>query len=229
MKKILLEYANMIAYTITGLVFGLAFFLLFINFYHMQEINTSVDIANYNTSNKQEIVNKINIIKANISVYDRDNYSGNLNIYALNAVQANLQKSVEILESQEMMKYFDYSDIHLKDAYNFSIDFRNNVLNDCLVMQIKSLVNTDTVNTLPNFTVIKPYLEFDIDSLTDSSTYIQSNLENADHYYFSTDTNKTNFFDLTKDSYTNIVAKYQSTLDLLVEFSNWYRSIVVGG
>lgn len=229
MKKILLEYANMIAYTITGFVFGLAFFLLFINFYHMQEINTSVDIANYNTSNKQEIVNKINTIKANISVYDRDNYSGNLNIYALNAVQANLQKSVEILESQEMMKYFDYSDIHLKDAYNFSIDFRNNVLNDCLVMQIKSLVNTDTVNTLPNFTVIKPYLEFDIDSLTDSSTYIQSNLENADHYYFSTDTNKTNFFDLTKDSYTNIVAKYQSALDLLVEFSNWYRSIVVGG
>lgn len=229
MKKILLEYANMIAYTITGFVFGLAFFLLFINFYHMQEINTSVDIANYNTSNKQEIVNKINTIKANISVYDRDNYSGNLNIYALNAVQANLQKSVEILESQEMMKYFDYSNIHLKDAYNFSIDFRNNVLNDCLVMQIKSLVNTDTVNTLPNFTVIKPYLEFDIDSLTDSSTYIQSNLENADHYYFSTDTNKTNFFDLTKDSYTNIVAKYQSTLDLLVEFSNWYRSIVVGG
>ena len=35
MKKVLLEYANVFAYTITGLVFGLSFFLLFINFYHI--------------------------------------------------------------------------------------------------------------------------------------------------------------------------------------------------
>ena len=34
MKKILLEYANIIGYTITGLVFGLGFFLLFINAWH---------------------------------------------------------------------------------------------------------------------------------------------------------------------------------------------------
>ena len=33
MKKFLLEYANLIAYTITGLIFGLSFFLIFINFY----------------------------------------------------------------------------------------------------------------------------------------------------------------------------------------------------
>ena len=37
MKKVLLEYASMIGYTVTGLVFGVAFFLLFINFYHSQE------------------------------------------------------------------------------------------------------------------------------------------------------------------------------------------------
>ena len=68
MKKILLDYANTFAYTVIGLVFGLAFFLLFINFYHMQELDTRVDVVSYNANNKTQVEEKIAIIKNNISV-----------------------------------------------------------------------------------------------------------------------------------------------------------------
>ena len=66
MKKILLDYANTFAYTVIGLVFGLAFFLLFINFYHMQELDTRVDVVSYNANNKTQVEEKIAIIKINI-------------------------------------------------------------------------------------------------------------------------------------------------------------------
>ena len=146
-----------------------------------------------------------------------------------NTAKIKLEECVKALESEELVKYFDQNTVYVKDVYDFSIDFKNIVLNDCLVMQLKSMFSTDTIATLPNYNIIKPYVDLNIDNLLDSSSYVQSNLENVDHYYFSTDINKTNFFDLTEDSYADIMNTYQNSLDLLVEVSNWYRSVVVGG
>ena len=229
MKKVLLEYANVFAYTITGLVFGLSFFLLFINFYHMQELAETVDVSSYNDTNKVSVESKIETIRNNISVYNQSTYTGSLNIYGLNTVQLKLQDCLEILESEDMMKYFELDEIGIKDSYNFTLDFKNKILNDCLVMQVKSMFNTDTVSMLPNFNVIKPYVELNLDTLLDSTNYVQSNIENSDHYYFSTETNKANFFNLVDDSYSDVMNSYQNSLDLLVEVSNWYRNVVLGG
>ena len=229
MKKVLLEYANVFAYTITGLVFGLSFFLLFINFYHMQELAETVDVSSYNDTNKATVESKIETIRNNISVYNQSTYTGSLNIYGLNTVQLKLQDCLEILESEDMMKYFELDEIGINDSYNFTLDFKNKILNDCLVMQIKSMFNTDTVAMLPNFNIIKPYVELNLDTLLDSTNYVQSNIENSDHYYFSTETNKANFFNLVDDSYSDVMNSYQNSLDLLVEISNWYRNVVLGG
>ena len=70
MKKILLEYVNVFAYTIIGLIFGLAFFLLFLNFYHMQELDAKVDVTSYNENNRVKVEEKIATIKNNINVYN---------------------------------------------------------------------------------------------------------------------------------------------------------------
>ena len=195
----------------------------------MQELNTKVDMTAYNQNNKALVEEKLETIRNNINVYNQSTYNGSLNIYGLNTVQIKLQNCLEILESKDMMKYFELGEIGINDSYNFSLDFKNKILNDCLVMQIKSLFNTDTVVTLPNFYIIKPYVDLDLDTLLGSTDYIQSNIENSDHYYFSTDNNKTNFFDLTEDSYSSVMNNYQNSLDLMVEISNWYRSIVIGG
>ena len=229
MKRILLEYASMLAFTITGLVFGLSFFLLFINFYHMEELAETVDIASYNDTNKASVENKINQIKNNISVYEQSNYQGSLNIYGLNTVKSRLENCVEIIESDDMMKYLNLNNISINDSYNFTVDFRNKILNDCLVMQVTSMINTDTVEALPSFNLIKPYIQINVNNLLNSYHYVQNNIENSDHYYFTTETNKTNFFDLVEDSYTDTMNNYQVTLDLLVEISNWYRNVVIGG
>ena len=229
MKKLLLEYANTFAYTITGLVFGCAFFLLFINFYHMQELSETVDVSLYNDNNKASIESKVQTIKDNIGVYSQSTYRGNLSIYGFNNVQARLQNCIDIIESEEMMKYLELDEVGIKDSYNFVVDYKNNILNDCLVMQVVSMLNTDTVQSLTNYNIISPLVESNVNSLLDSISYVQSNIENSDHYYFTTDSNKNNFFDLVEDSYSTTMNSYQNALDLLVEISYWYRSVVLGG
>lgn len=229
MKKVLLEYASMFAYTITGLIFGLSFFLLFLNFYHMDELADTVDVSTYNDTSKVSVENKLNMIRNNINVYDQNSYTGSLNIYGLNNAKLRIEACLEIFESDEMMKYFDLDTIGINDAYNFTRDFRNIVLNDCIAMQINSMFNTDTVSTLPNFDIIEPYVKLNINNLLNSTDYVQDNLENSDHYYFSTNINKINFFDIVEDSYVDTMNNYQYTLDLIVEISNWYKNAVIGG
>lgn len=229
MRKIFLEYINMFAYTFTGLIFGLTFFLLFINFYHMQELSSKVDLSSYNDANRSLVETKINTIKNNINIYNQAEYKGNLNIYGLNTVQAKLQTCLDIIESEEMMHYFSLDSVGINDSYNFTIDFKNYILNDCLVMQVKSMLGTETIQSLPNFTLISSYIDTNLSGLLSSTTYVQSNLENSDHYHFSTDNNKSNFFNLVGDSYADTMNNYLVSLDLLVEISNWYRNVVLGG
>ena len=229
MKKILLEYVNMFAYTFTGLIFGLAFFLLFINFYHAQELSQVVDVSSYNDTSKASIENKIETIRNNISVYNQSTYTGSLNVYGLNTAQAKLQACLDIIEGDTMMHYLNLDEIGINDSYNFVVDYKNEILNGCLVMQVKSMFNTDTVAMLPNFNLVKPYIDMNVDNLLSSTDYVQSNLENSDHYYFTTQANKNNFFNLVSDSYSDTMNSYSNSLDLLVEVSNWFRSVVVGG
>lgn len=229
MKKMLLEYANMFAYTFTGLIFGLAFFLLFINFYHMQELAQTVDVSAYNETTKASIEQKMETIRNNINVYNQSTYNGALNIYGLNTAQAKLQSCLDIISSDKMMHYLDLDEVSINDSYNFVIDYKNEILNDCLVMQVKSMFNTDTIATLPNFDLVKPYIDLNIDVILSTVDYTQSNLENSDHYYFTTQANKNNFFNLVNDSYSNTMNSYLDSLDLLVRVSEWYKSVVVGG
>ena len=229
MKKMLLEYANMFAYTFTGLIFGLAFFLLFINFYHLQELAQTVDVSTYNETTKASIEQKIETIRNNINVYNQSTYNGALNIYGLNTAQAKLQSCLDIISSDKMMYYLDLDEVGINDSYNFVLDYKNEILNDCLVMQVKSMFNTDTIATLPNFDLVKPYIDLNIDVILSTVDYTQSNLENSDHYYFTTQANKNNFFNLVNDSYSNTMNSYLDSLDLLVRVSEWYKSVVVGG
>ena len=165
----------------------------------------------------------------NINVYNQSTYTGSLNIYGLNTAQAKLQSCLDIIESDTMMHYLELDEIGINDSYNFVVDYKNNILNDCLVMQVVSMLNTDTVQSLTNYNVISPLVESNVNSLLDSVSYVQNNIENSDHYYFTTDSNKNNFFDLVEDSYSTTMNSYQNTLDLLVQISYWYRSVVLGG
>ena len=49
MKKFIMDYLNIIIYCILGLILMIASFYLFINYYHFQEVKTTIYVADTDT------------------------------------------------------------------------------------------------------------------------------------------------------------------------------------
>lgn len=229
MKKILLEYANMIGYTITGLVFGLSFFLLFINFYHANELAEVVDISATTAMNKENAETKLNKIKENSATYSQNSYQGKENVFDMNGVQIRINSCVAIFENEDSQKFLTKDKITLQDSYQFHLFYQNQILNNCLVMQLNALGTENSSVGISSLQAIRPFVRLNIDNLLSSPSYVGNTIKNADAYYMSNDTNKSSIFDLTRDSYYATMTNYQQALDLLLEISEWYKGVVVGG
>lgn len=229
MKKILLEYANIIGYTITGLVFGLGFFLLFINFYHAKELSETVDISTYMATSRENASNKLQQIKENAAVYNQATYNGSEDIFNMNSMQIRINSCVTIFESEEGQSFLNKDKITIQDAYRFNQFFQNEVLNDCVVMQLNTLGETSSSVGISSLSSIRPFIRLNIDYLLSAPSYVGNTIQNADAYYVSNDVNRNSIFDLTRDSYYATMNNYQQSLDLLLEISNWYKNLVIGG
>ena len=229
MKKILLEYINVFAYAVVGIVFGFSFFLLFINFYHYKEINETVNVKEEMENYKQKTEEKLTKIKDNISLYEQNTYNGRNNIYDMNSIQIKLNSCVKSFESEEYKNLTNKENIEIKDVYKLGKFYQNTILNDCVVLQLSSLADESSSYSITSLSTIRPFLKTNINQLLSSNGYITSSLENADNYYFTNDISKSSIFFLAKDSYSAINKNYQNTLDFLVEISEWYKSEVVGG
>lgn len=229
MKKILLEYINVFAYAVVGIVFGFSFFLLFINFYHYKEINETINVQEELENYKQKTEEKLTKIKDNISLYQQNTYNGRNNIYDMNSIQIKLNSCVKSFESEEYKNLANKENIEIKDVYKLGKFYQNTILNDCVVLQLSSLADESSSYSITSLSTIRPFIKTNINQLLSSNGYIISSLENADNYYFTNDISKSSIFFLAKDSYSAINKNYQNTLDFLVEISEWYKSEVVGG
>lgn len=230
MKKLLLEYANLIGYTFTGLIFGLAFALLFINYNHARDIDEIIDVSDNLTATREQVQAKIDTIKANAASYDASTYQGNYVSYDLNNIQLRLNSCVASFESEESQNYLNKTEYSLKDVYDFGEFYQNNILNDCVIMQMNALGSSDSQSiNIPSLSYIRPFINLNIKKLMNSPSYIMSNIENADNYQFSNNDNKNTIFSLTRDSYYAILENYNTSLDLVVEVSEWYKNTVIGG
>lgn len=229
MKKILLEYINVFAYAVVGIVFGFSFFLLFINFYHYKEINETINVQEELENYKQKTEEKLTKIKDNISLYQQNTYNGRNNIYDMNSIQIKLNSCVKSFESEEYKNLANKENIEIKDVYKLGKFYQNTILNDCVVLQLSSLADESSSYSITSLSTIRPFIKTNINQLLSSNGYIISSLENADNYYFTNDISKSSIFFLAKDSYSTINKNYQNTLDFLVEISEWYKSEVVGG
>ncbi len=230
MKKLLLEYLKVFGYAITGLVFGLSFFLLFLNFYHSREVNLVVDVTTDEQTTTQEIQNKLNIVKQNSASYSQNAYRGSHSVYDMNGVQIRLNRCVEVFESEKANQLTTKKQVTLKDVYDLNYFYRNNILNDCVVMQLNAFSSNSTMyQELTSLATTRPFVTLNINYLLKSEDYVAANLENGDSYYFSNDMNRGSVFNLVKDSYQSTMRDYQNALDLLVEISSWYQKEVVGG
>ena len=229
MKKLLLEYFNIIAYTITGLIFGFSFFLLFINFYHYRDVNTIYIKQDSDKKAEQELNKKIEAIKTNASSFDINSYKGKEDSYSLASVKSRLTLCVQSIDTETFKNILSKEKLTIKDIYDMQQFYQSQIANECLIKQLYELTLTD--NPKVNITTLKPitsFLEDNINQLTKSTDYVQKVIKNNSSYMFNSEIAKTDLYEQTKDSYYTLLNNYILSIDFIYDVSEWYKNTVGG-
>ena len=229
MKKILNEYFNILGYTLTGLLFGLSFFLICINFYHYKNVHDVYVKQEIDVEINNEIKNKLKNIKANISYYDVNNYNGIEDKYSLLKIKNKLDSCVNSIQNEEFSNIISKSQINIKDIYEMQQFYQKNISNECLVKQLYELsLDSNTTINVSSLSVLRPFLNDNINNLKDSNEYVKKVIKGNSSYYFTTETSKMSVYDILRDSYYSIQADYVQSLDFIEDISIWFKNVSGG-
>lgn len=223
MRRFFIEYSYIIGFTITGLIFGLSFFLLFVNFYHYKNTNVVYYQDSVLSKRLVSISNKINSAHNNINSVDVNGYNGDIDKVSLLNLYSKLNFCVTKLDS--ISSSFNKKEMNVQDVYNLTLLYRNNIINDCVVVQLYDLdknINIEKLN------IIKPFVKLNADSLINSVSYVKKNLENNSSYFLSSNFMKDNVFEVTRDSYIEILDSYEESIDLVYDLTLFFKGLIEG-
>lgn len=225
MKKLLIEYCNIIAYSITGIVFGFSFFLLFINFYHYKDVNTTYKKQDSDFKINQILKTKLEKINDNANSFNPNVYKGSENVYSLSSIKSRLNICVSKINNDELTKILDKKVIDIKDVYDMQQFYQINIANECLVKQLYEVSTLSDKFQISGLSNVSPFMEDNINNLIKSSDYLQRVIKNNSSYYFSSNSNKIDLYDQTKDSYYALLNNYTEAVDFIYDVSLWYSEV----
>ena len=231
MKKVLLEYCSIVGYIIVGLVFGLCFFLLFLNFYHYNEVNYYYYKNEDDKNLSLKLRKQLKVIEDNINSFDFDSYSGNEDIYNLSDMGSRLDLCVKKINNSDLFKLLDKEKILISDVYNLQQSYEEDIVNSCLIKQLHGLnaLYENNEFKIDSLEKVLPFMELNIMHLKDDNNYVKNNIKNNSSYYFSNNSSKLSVFNMTRDSYYEVISSYKKSINFIENVSVFYKNIVIGG
>ena len=97
--KIIKEFSYVFAFSITGLIFGFSFFLLFSNIYSYKEVNSSYEVQDTEFTTYKEMKQKLNSIRGIANSFDSNNYKGQEDLFSMVQVQSKLNTCVDKIDT----------------------------------------------------------------------------------------------------------------------------------
>ena len=229
MRTILNEFSETMGYAIVGIIFGFCFFLFFLNFYHMKEISTKIKRGDETKSQVQEGRDKLKTIETNIDVFDPNNYKGTDDKYSLMSIKSRIQVCLNQYNSKNLNNYLDMKEMTINDIYKFQKTYEVDIINNCFSSNITEIgKETGSISNVKDLSNIAPFVNVSVLQLQNDLTYINDSLENNTNYFFSNNNSKENVFEMSRDSYAAIFKSYNSSIDLLLALSQWFKNTAGG-
>ncbi len=228
MKKFLKQYFSIINYSIMGIVFGYAFFYLFINMYHYQDIRRV-----YNTTVKDEMLvkkvdSRLKLIENNINSFDVNKYHGQLDASRLNLVSANLKTCIKYYNNSTYNDLKKKKSISIIDVYNLREAYENEVLNGCIVKNlywVSAIEKTDFTSLKSNAVLLSYYFK----DILATTNYLKKDLLNNTSYSFSTEIFSKEIKNASKEGFYEVMNAYNSSLNIVEYISNWLKDEAEAG
>ena len=225
MKKLFIEYFNLIGFSITGLIFGFTFFIMFINFYHYNDVNSTYIKQDSDYKTNEEIKNKLQRISENITSFDPNKYTGVENVYSLASIKSRLNTCLTKINNEEFSKMNSKKEIDIKDIYELQQFYQINISNECLIKQLYEITSDDSKIKISNMNTTSIFMQDNIENLIKSTEYLQKVIKNNSSYSFSSNSSKADIYDVTKDSYFELMNKYKASIDYVYDVSLWFKEV----
>lgn len=220
--KIIKEFSYVFAFSITGLIFGFSFFLLFSNIYSYKEVNSSYEVQDTEFTTYKEMKQKLNSIREIANSFDSNNYKGQEDLFSMVQVQSKLNTCVDKIDTSSFDKFLTKNKIYIKDNYEMQQYYQSVISDECLVKQLYDLTTNKNLKLsgLDDFSL---FLQNEIDNLIKSTDYIQKEIKSNSSYYFPSTNIKETLYDKTRDSYYSLLNDYKNSIDFVYDIALWYQ------
>lgn len=220
--KIIKEFSYVFAFSITGLIFGFSFFLLFSNIYSYKEVNSSYEVQDTEFTTYKEMKQKLNSIREIANSFDSNNYKGQEDLFSMVQVQSKLNTCVDKIDTSSFDKLLTKNKIYIKDNYEMQQYYQSVISDECLVKQLYDLTTNKNLK-LSGLDDSSLFLQNEIDNLIKSTDYIQKEIKSNSSYYFSSTNIKETLYDKTRDSYYSLLNDYKNSIDFVYDIALWYQ------
>ena len=220
--KIIKEFSYVFAFSITGLIFGFSFFLLFSNIYSYKEVNSSYEVQDTEFTTYKEMKQKLNSIREIANSFDSNNYKGQEDLFSMVQVQSKLNTCVDKVDTSSFDKLLTKNKIYIKDNYEMQQYYQSVISDECLVKQLYDLTTNKNLK-LSGLDDSSLFLQNEIDNLIKSTDYIQKEIKSNSSYYFPSTNIKETLYDKTRDSYYSLLDDYKNSIDFVYDIALWYQ------
>lgn len=220
--KIIKEFSYVFAFSITGLIFGFSFFLLFSNIYSYKEVNSSYEVQDTEFTTYKEMKQKLNSIREIANSFDSNNYKGQEDLFSMVQVQSKLNTCVDKVDTSSFDKLLIKKKIYIKDNYEIQQYYQSVISDECLVKQLYDLTTNKNLK-LSGLDDSSLFLQNEIDNLIKSTDYIQKEIKSNSSYYFPSTNIKETLYDKTRDSYYSLLNDYKNSIDFIYDIALWYQ------
>ena len=220
--KIIKEFSYVFAFSITGLIFGFSFFLLFSNIYSYKEVNSSYEVQDTEFTTYKEMKQKLNSIRGIANSFDSNNYNGQEDLFSMVQVQSKLNTCVDKIDTSSFDKLLTKNKIYIKDNYEMQQYYQSVISDECLVKQLYDLTTNKNLK-LSGLDDSSLFLQNEIDNLIKSTDYIQKEIKSNSSYYFPSTNIKETLYDKTRDSYYSLLNDYKNSIDFVYDIALWYQ------
>lgn len=220
--KIIKEFSYVFAFSITGLIFGFSFFLLFSNIYSYKEVNSSYEVQNTEFTTYKEMKQRLNSIREIANSFDSNNYKGQEDLFSMVQVQSKLNTCVDKIDTSSFDKLLTKNKIYIKDNYEMQQYYQSVISDECLVKQLYDLTTNKNLK-LSGLDDSSLFLQNEIDNLIKSTDYIQKEIKSNSSYYFPSTNIKETLYDKTRDSYYSLLDDYNNSIDFVYDIALWYQ------
>ena len=220
--KIIKEFSYVFAFSITCLIFGFSFFLLFSNIYSYKEVNSSYEVQDTEFTTYKEMKQKLNSIREIANSFDSNNYKGQEDLFSMVQVQSKLNTCVDKIDTSSFDKLLTKNKIYIKDNYEMQQYYQSVISDECLVKQLYDLTTNKNLK-LSGLDDYSLFLQNEIDNLIKSTDYIQKEIRSNSSYYFPSTNIKETLYDKTRDSYYSLLDDYKNSIDFVYDIALWYQ------